>query len=503
MRRHGSTDRHRRRPDRARRPSVGDGAVAGRVAGARAGRAAPGAAGPVPASSVRDAGDVAIEPGFRPDPDPRAKNRAAICAFLPRERDLVATALGAGADRARDAAADPRWRLHRPRRGDGGPARGTTGRPATRSPGSMRTATSTRPTRRRRATSGGCRSRCSAAAATRTWWRPPTARRSWSRTRRCSAGRSSTRPSRGCSRRRGSRSSGPGCSARTAGLAAVEGWARSVATRVDGIYIAFDMDCLDGAGGWAVTMPEPDGLALETAVAAIRVLAAAMPVVGFGATGGHARERRRAEDRGRGGHAGRGGLRARLRRLRLRRLSRGTVAGSRITAPGPGRSDAPGSRPVARPIAIRSGPACETTTTSSPAVDQVAPGGRDPVGQLGRAFAAGPVDLGLAVREPAGEVGREALELIEGEALGDPEIGLAPAVVDRDVVDAGRLGDGRRRRLRAAQRARHDARAGRQGRGELAGQSVGRRPARVVERRVAAPAVATGPSRRSMRGGRG
>ena len=43
--------------------------------------------------------------------------------------------------------------------------------------------------------------------------------------------------------------------------------------RVDGIYIAFDMDCLDGAGGWAVTMPEPDGLALETAIAAVRILA--------------------------------------------------------------------------------------------------------------------------------------------------------------------------------------------------------------------------------------
>src|SRR5688572_29075263 len=43
---------------------------------------------------VRDAGDLVIEPGFRPDPDPRAKNRAAICAFLPRERDLVAATLG-------------------------------------------------------------------------------------------------------------------------------------------------------------------------------------------------------------------------------------------------------------------------------------------------------------------------------------------------------------------------------------------------------------------------
>ena len=78
---------------------------------------------------------------------------------------------------------------------------------------------------------------------------------------------------------------GAGMLGTKAGLAAVEGWARSVATRVDGIYIAFDMDCLDGAEGWAVTMPEPDGLALETAVATIRVLAAAMPVVGFGPTG--------------------------------------------------------------------------------------------------------------------------------------------------------------------------------------------------------------------------
>ena len=58
-----------------------------------------------------------------------------------------------------------------------------------------------------------------------------------------------------------------------------------MATRVDGVYIAFDMDCLDASGGWAVTMPEPDGLSLETALAAVRVLAEAMPVVGFGATG--------------------------------------------------------------------------------------------------------------------------------------------------------------------------------------------------------------------------
>lgn len=45
------------------------------------------------------------------------------------------------------------------------------------------------------------------------------------------------------------------------------------------------MDCLDAADGWAVTMPEPGGLTLDTATAAIRVLAAAVPVAGFGPTG--------------------------------------------------------------------------------------------------------------------------------------------------------------------------------------------------------------------------
>ena len=45
------------------------------------------------------------------------------------------------------------------------------------------------------------------------------------------------------------------------------------------------MDCLDGDDGWAVTMPEPRGLSLDTALVAVRVLAAAIPVVGFGATG--------------------------------------------------------------------------------------------------------------------------------------------------------------------------------------------------------------------------
>ena len=59
---------------------------------------------------------------------------------------------------------------------------------------------------------------------------------------------------------------GPGMLADAAGMAALDAWARTVATRVDGVYIAFDLDCLDGAGGWALTMPEPDGLSLTTAM---------------------------------------------------------------------------------------------------------------------------------------------------------------------------------------------------------------------------------------------
>jgi arginase len=70
-----------------------------------------------------------------------------------------------------------------------------------------------------------------------------------------------------------------------AGRAAVAGWSRAVAGRIDAWYIAVDLDVLDGAGGWAVAMPEPDGLALDTATETVRVIAGSgTPVIGFGAT---------------------------------------------------------------------------------------------------------------------------------------------------------------------------------------------------------------------------
>ncbi len=78
---------------------------------------------------------------------------------------------------------------------------------------------------------------------------------------------------------------GAGMLADDAGRAAVDGWSAAVAGRIDGWYIAVDLDVLDGADGWAVAMPEPDGLALGTAVDTIRRIAASgAPVVGFGAT---------------------------------------------------------------------------------------------------------------------------------------------------------------------------------------------------------------------------
>jgi arginase len=78
---------------------------------------------------------------------------------------------------------------------------------------------------------------------------------------------------------------GAGMLADDAGQAAVAGWTEAVARRIDGWYIAVDLDVLDGADGWAVATPEPDGLELDTALETIRaVTRSGAPVVGFGAT---------------------------------------------------------------------------------------------------------------------------------------------------------------------------------------------------------------------------
>jgi len=61
--------------------------------------------------------------------------------------------------------------------------------------------------------------------------------------------------------------------------------ARTAAGEVDGLYIAVDHDVLDAReANWALTMPEAGGLQSDLAVDVVRELAAAMPVVGYGAT---------------------------------------------------------------------------------------------------------------------------------------------------------------------------------------------------------------------------
>ena len=235
-----------------------------------------------PEVDIRDAGDVRIDPGFRPDDDPRAKNRAGIRAFLPRERDLIASSLAAaggdpallvlGGDCTAHAGAMAGLRQARPgsrlaiawfdahgdfNTPDTTPSGNVWGMPFAMLCGrgdADLVAACDGPTVREddAALLGGqvldeAESRMLAASAVGQF--------------------------------------GAGMLAGTAGRAALAGWAADVATRVDGIYVAIDFDCLDARGGWAVTMPEPDGLSLDTALAAVRILAGAMPVIGFGATG--------------------------------------------------------------------------------------------------------------------------------------------------------------------------------------------------------------------------
>ena len=242
-------------------------------------RAAPGLGG----VELRDAGDLAIEPGFRPDPDPRAKNRAEICALLPRERDLVAATLGGA-----DGSATRLMIL---------------GGDCTAHAGAMAGLRAARPDARYAIAwfdAHGDFNTPDTTPSANVWGMPfamlcgrgdpdlvaacdgPTVMEQDAALFGGQVLDETESRMLASSRVAGF---GAGMLGTKAGLAAVEGWTRSVATRVDGIYIAFDMDCLDGAEGWAVTYPEPDGLALETAVATIRILAAAMPVVGFGPTG--------------------------------------------------------------------------------------------------------------------------------------------------------------------------------------------------------------------------
>jgi arginase len=239
--------------------------------------ARPGLAG-VP---IDDVGDLSIEPGFRADPDPRAKNRSLIAAFLPRQRDAVAGALGG----------DPTRRLL------------ILGGDCTAHAGAM----------------AGLRSAMPGQTLAIAWFdahgdfnTPDTTPSGdvWGMPFAMLCGRGEPDLVAACDgptvdewdaallggqvldetesrmlAASGVAQFGAGMLGGPAGQAALGAWARQVAGRVDGLYVAIDFDCLDASGGWAVTYPEPDGLSLDTALEAVRILAEAIPVVGFGATG--------------------------------------------------------------------------------------------------------------------------------------------------------------------------------------------------------------------------
>ena len=229
--------------------------------------------------AIADAGDVEIGPGFRTDDDPRAKNRGLICEFLPRQRDLVARAVGGhsrlmiiGGDCTAHAGAMAGLRAARPsdrfaiawfdahgdfNTPDTTPSGNVWGMPFAMLCG-----------RGERDLVGACDGP-TVAEEDATLIGGQVLDETESRMLAASA----------------VAHFGAGMVQRTAGLAALRAWATAVASRVDGIYIAIDMDCLDASGRWAVTMPEPGGLTLDGAIAAVGAITAEMPVVGFGATG--------------------------------------------------------------------------------------------------------------------------------------------------------------------------------------------------------------------------
>ena len=228
--------------------------------------------------ALRDDGDLRIEPGFRPDPDRRAKNRALIAEFLPREAAMVAAALSAGerllilgGDCTAHAGAMAGLRRARPDRRlaiawfD---AHGDFNTPDTTPSGNV-------------------------------WGMPFAMLCGWGEADLVTACEGPTVDGRHAALLGGQVLDEPesrmlaaspvavfgaGMLGTPAGMAALEAWAATTAREVDGLYIAIDHDVLDGDEGWSITMPEPDGLPLATAVAAVRTLAASIPVAGYGAT---------------------------------------------------------------------------------------------------------------------------------------------------------------------------------------------------------------------------
>jgi arginase len=238
------------------------------------------------AATLVDHGDAPNEPGWAPDPDPRAKNRARICDYLPRLARQVATALATepdarllalGGDCTTHAGAMAGLRLARP----GSrlaiawfDAHGDFNTPDTTPSGNV--------------------------------WGMPLAmllgRGDADLVAACDGPSAleedaallggqvlDEQESRMLAASRVSHF-GAGMLGTPAGMAALEAWALVTGVRCDGLYVAFDLDAIDASEGLSLAMPEPDGISLATAVTAVRALTSAMPVVGFGATAAMARQ---------------------------------------------------------------------------------------------------------------------------------------------------------------------------------------------------------------------
>lgn len=227
-----------------------------------------------------DHGDVPNDPGWAPDPDPRAKNRALIAAYLPRVRDRVAKALDAapgarllilGGDCTSHSATMAGLAKARPGARFGiawFDAHGDLNTPHTTPSGNV-------------------------------WGMPFAMLLGWGEPDLVGACDGPTAREEDAALLGGqvldeqesrmqaaSRVAlfGAGMLATDGGIGALEGWARVVGQRCDGVYIAFDLDALDETEGLSVAMPEPGGLSLETAARAMATIAANARVVGFGPT---------------------------------------------------------------------------------------------------------------------------------------------------------------------------------------------------------------------------
>ncbi len=228
-----------------------------------------------------DHGDALNDPGWAPDPDPRAKNRAAICDYLPRLAAHVADGLTAagpgtrllvlGGDCTSHTGAMAGLRRAVPGRRLGlawFDAHGDFNTPDTTPSGNVWGMPFAMACGRGDADLVAAADGPAVAEADAALLGGQVLDETESRMLAAS----------------GVAQFGPGMLGGDAGMASLTAWSAVVGARIDGWYIAFDLDALDASGGWSLAMPEPAGLALETAAAAVRAIAGSGPVLGFGAT---------------------------------------------------------------------------------------------------------------------------------------------------------------------------------------------------------------------------